>query len=139
MKKLIFLLFAFAVMFAVIAPTEVQAQRGTYTTADTVTNTDTVTWAYPTVIGGNWHMLIQVELDSVSGTAIAPTFAIQASIDNVNWYTLKTITLKPANNEAEVYELTTTPYIYYRIYVLNTGTNKSAIRSKWIWKYGTSK
>jgi len=139
MKKLIFLLFAFAMLTVFVAPTEVQAQRGTYTTADTLNNADTVTWAYPSVVGGNWHMLIQVELDSVSGTSLAPTFAIQGSVDNTNWTTIATKTLKPANAEFAIQELTTTPYIYYRIYVLNTGTNKSAIRSKWIWKYGTSK
>ena len=134
MKKLIFLLFAVAMLAVFVAPTEVQAQKGTYTAADTLTNADTITWLYPASFSANWHMLIQVELDSVSGTAIVPTFAIQASIDKTNWYTLKTITLKPANNEAEVYELTTTPYLFYRIYILNSGTNKSAIRTKWVWK-----
>jgi hypothetical protein len=130
MKKLLFILVIMLMGMSAFA------QKGTWSASDTLTNTDTVTWAYPTKVGGNWHMTIQVELDSVSGTAIAPTFAIQASLDNVNWYTLATKTLKPANAEFAVEALTVTPYLYYRIYVLNTGTNKSAIRTLWVWKSG---
>jgi hypothetical protein len=114
--------------------TTADAQRGTYSTADTLTNADTLTWAYPATVSGNWHMLIQIELDSVSGTAIKPIFMLQASIDNDNWYEIGRDTLLPANNEFSLFELKSTPYTRYRIYILNTGTNRSAVRSRWIWK-----
>lgn len=128
MKKLMLMI---AMMLIVLSAS---AQRGGWSASDTLTNTDTVIFTYPAAVSANWHMLIQVELDSVSGTEIVPTFAIQASINGTDWYTLATKTLKPDDKEFDVHELTATPYLYYRVYVLNTGTNVSAIRTRWIWK-----
>ena len=128
MKKLMLMI---AMLLIVVSAS---AQRGGWSAADTLTNTDTVIFTYPAAVSANWHMLMQVEIDSVSGTAIKPSMRVQASINGTDWYTLTNDTLLPANREFVIYELASTPYLYYRIYVLNTGTNKLAIRTRWIWK-----
>lgn len=122
MKKFIFIaLFGLITMFS-------QAQTVGGITAfvnDTTTNAETeyLVIATPVAINGNYVLGISIGGTNASGTATV-TGAIQVSNDNTNWFNYgSAITLNNAGTVAPyAWFLNDTPYKYYRVKLLSSGT-----------------
>lgn len=122
MKKFIFIaLLGLITMFS-----QAQVVGGiTAFVADTTTNTETeyLVLAAPVAINGNYVLGVLVNGVNASGTATV-TAAIQVSNDNSVWYNYgSSITLNNAGTVAPyAFALTDTPYKYYRVKLLSSGT-----------------
>lgn len=122
MKKFIFIaLFGLIALFS-------QAQTVGGVTAfvnDTTTNTETeyMVLAAPVAINGNYVMGISIGGTNASGTATV-TASIQVSNDNSVWYNYgSAITLNNAGTVSNyAWFFADTPYKYYRVRLLSSGT-----------------
>lgn len=97
------------------------------TASGNVTNTGAATLTAPNAILGQDRVTIQMNLAKVSGT-VAGTAAAQASLDNVNWYTLTSTqggasyTNTDIATNIYIWFLTPAKAPYFRILITGTGT-----------------
>lgn len=135
MKKLIFLLAAFAL---VLTFQEVKAQKGglykltsVYSLpSDTVTNATTVYLTSPEVKDVDGTATIVINATEISGTT-AGTITLQGSLDGTNWIALTDATAVPAiatktatdvASQSFMWRVTGNPVRFYRVSWAGSGT-----------------
>lgn len=118
MKKFLFL--AIAVLGMI---TSTYAQRATLmrlTPGDTLTNTDTL-YKVITVSAGYSSIAVQPVVTKISGT-VAGNVIFQGSLDGSNYQDLDTLVLSNAATNSAVFAHAPTPYVYYRVRFITSGT-----------------
>lgn len=122
MKKFIFI--ALFGLIALFSQAQVNGQLTAFVN-DTTTNAETeyMVIATPVAMSLNHTMGIQLKAVNASGTATV-TAAIQVSNDNTNWFEYGTSTTVNNAGTATTYGwlLTDTPFKYYRLKCVSTGT-----------------
>lgn len=100
---------------------------------DTTTDVETeyMVLATPVAITGNYVAAIEISGTNSSGTATV-TAAMQVSDDNTIWYNYgSSITLNNAGTVSNyAWSLAETPFKYYRVRCISSGTGVTAIKGK---------
>jgi hypothetical protein len=102
--------------------------------SDTLTNADTLTYTFPSVLSKDWEYNIQYVTDSLSG-ATAGTIKLWVSNDPDNevWYQKETVTMNGATQQNGLWT-GTFAYPKMKIVAISTGTMTSKVRFWWVIK-----
>lgn len=118
MKKL-FLFVALVIGLA----TATQAQNATLmplVAGDTLTNADTL-YKVITATAGYSALGIQPVVTKISGT-VAGNVILQSSMNGVNYVNTDTLALTDAATNTKLFSKVTTPFVYYRLQFITSGT-----------------
>jgi len=87
---------------------------------DTLTNTDTL-YKVITATAGYSALGIQPVVNKISGT-VAGNVILQSSLDGVNYVNTDTLALTDAAINTKLFSKVTTPFTYYRLRFITSGT-----------------
>ncbi len=132
MKKLLILTIAF-MLSGVAANAQTYTMKSVYgNSTDSVTNAGN-NYLKTTAVSGEGAITVQLVVTKLSGTA-AGTAVIQGSLDGTNWVNINyatggqtgamndTFALTDVTSQTYAWFLPASPYIYYRVYVVGSGT-----------------
>ena len=133
MKKLVLFIGLVLMLFSFNA----EAQFEYTFTADTLTNVDADTMAYPTRFSGNQTIAASIYVLEVSGAATL-TAVFEGAVESGKWFVIETaadiINAGSPNSFTHIFDYTDTPFKYYRIRTSQTGTAVTAMTSVWLMK-----
>lgn len=87
---------------------------------DTLTNTDTL-YKVIKATAGYSALGIQPVVTKISGT-VAGNVILQSSLDGVNYVNTDTLALTDAATNTKLFSKVTTPFVYYRLRFITSGT-----------------
>lgn len=136
MKKILFILFSFAILFSLNTFAQTTQMTGVYVTGDTVINTATkacslkITHSYRQV---TIHGLVT----KVSGT-VAGTLTLQGTVDGNTWLTVDTASLQTEGpstftttnvaSQSKVWIVNQSPYLWFRLSYTGSGTMAAILK-----------
>lgn len=97
---------------------------------DTLTNTDTL-YKVITTTAGYSAIGIQPVVTKISGT-VAGNVILQGSLDGINYVALDTLALANAATNTKVFTPAATPYVFYRVQFITSGTQSYVARIHYI-------
>ena len=98
---------------------------------DTITNTATVTMTSSAVKGSPIGTTVGVVFTKLTGT-VAGTATLKGSLNGTDWFTASstTYTVTDLATQSKSWELTGSPYLYFRVETVGSGTSTYTVKGQ---------